>query len=84
MMSNFLTLSSLKNYALVMKSVCEENITQIERMSKNQLAKIDYKLNGMTKSDWEMNKSLWERDLEKIEKRMQELYPIELERMLLR
>ena len=83
-MSNFLTLSSLKNYALVMKSVCEENIAQIERMSKNQLAKIDYKLNGMTKSDWEMNKSLWERDLEKIEKRMQELYPIELERMLLR
>jgi len=53
-------------------------------MSKNQLAKIDYKLNGMTKSDWELNKSLWERDLEKIEKRMQELYPIELERMLLR
>ena len=83
-MSNFLTLSSLKNYALVMKSVCEENIAQIERMSKNQLAKIDYKLNGMTKSDWELNKALWERDLEKIEKRMQELYPIELERMLLR
>lgn len=83
-MSNFLTLSSLKNYALVMKSVCEENITQIERMSKNQLAKIDYKYNGMTKSDWELNKALWERDLEKIEKRMQELYPIELERMLLR
>ena len=83
-MSNFLTLSSLKNYALVMKSVCEENITQIERMSKNQLAKIDYKLNGMTKSDWELNKALWERDLQKIEKRMQELYPIELERMLLR
>lgn len=83
-MSNFLTLSSLKNYALVMKSVCEENIAQIERMSKNQLAKIDYKYNGMTKSDWELNKALWERDLEKIEKRMQELYPIELERMLLR
>lgn len=74
----------MKNYALVMKSVCEENITQIERMSKNQLAKIDYKYNGMTKSDWELNKALWERDLEKIEKRMQELYPIELERMLLR
>ena len=73
-MSNFVELMALRQYAEIKLNECNAAISKLDKITRTQLAKINYKENGLTKEEWEKKKSFYEDDLIKLNKKLDAIY----------
>lgn len=73
-MSNFVELMALRQYAEIKLNECLAAISKLDKISRTQLAKINYKEGGLTKEEWENRKLSYEDDLTMLNKKLDAMY----------
>lgn len=73
-MSRFVELMALRQYAEIKLNECDAAISKLDKISRTQLAKIEYKEGGKTKDQWIVCKKQYETDIENLDNLLDQIY----------